>query len=332
MPKKDIVIYKNKDNDIELEVNLKDETVWLDQKSIASLFGVYIPAISKHIKNILKEGELKEEATISKMETVQLEGNRKVKRNIDVYNLDMIISIGYRVNSRLATQFRIWATKVLRKYITEGYAINQKRLEQNSKKFEILKIQIKNLGGVIDNYRLTKPQTKALIKIIANYTEALTLLDKVDKKSIPSPRDLKTKDIVNLEYEKLLEDIEKLREDFELGELFGQDTKKGLQSILKSINQTFDKSDVYPSVESKAANLLYLIIKNHPFTDGNKKIGSFAFIRYLDLNGLLFKEDGTKRIEQSSLVAMALLVAQSNSKEKDLMIDLITYLIKMNKS
>jgi prophage maintenance system killer protein len=330
MAKKDIVIYKNEENDIELEVNLKDETVWLDQKSISSLFDVKVPAISKHVNNILEEGELKQDATVSKMERVQKEGDREVKRVVDMYNLDMIISIGYRVNSQLATQFRIWATNVLRKYITEGYAINQKRLEQDSKKFELLKTQIKNLEGVIDTYELTEPQTKALIKIITNYTEALSLLDKVDRRNIPLPQSTKTKDIIDLNYKDLVKDIDKLREELELGELFGQDTKNGLESILKSINQTFDKKDVYPSVESKAANLLYLIIKNHPFTDGNKKIGSFTFIRYLDLNNVLYKEDGSKRIEQNTLVALALLIAQSNTKDKDLMIDLVSYLIRMN--
>jgi prophage maintenance system killer protein len=327
MRNKDIVIYKNEENNIELEVNLKDETVWLDQSQMSKLFDKHRNTISEHIQNVFKEGELKEDSVTRKFRVTASDGKTYLTNH---YNLDVIISVGYRVKSLRGTQFRIWASNVLRKYITQGYAINQKRLEQESKKFELLKVQIKNLEGVIDTYSLTKPQTKALVKIIANYTQALSLLDKVDKRSIPVPQSTKTKDLVNLNYEEIVEDVNELREELELGELFGQDTKQGLQSILKSINQTFDKKDLYPSVESKASNLLYLIIKNHPFTDGNKKIGSFAFVRYLDLNGLLYKDDGGKRIEQNTLVAIALLIAQSNSKDKDLMIDLVSYLIRMD--
>jgi len=324
---KDIIIYKTKDNNIELKVTLKKETVWLDQRSIAELFGVKVPAISKHIKNIFNEGELQRSGTVSKMEIVQKEGKRKIQRIIDMYNLDMIISIGYRVNSKLATQFRIWSTNVLKNYLIEGYVINQKRLEEDSSKYKKLRIQISNLERVIDTQSLTSNQSQALLRVMTDYSKALELLDSVDKRLVPKPKTLTRKNVVNLSIKELRNDIDILRVQLKASTLFGQDNDMGLESVLKSINQSFDDKNVYPSVERKAANLLYLIIKNHPFVDGNKRIGAFTFLRYLSLNNLLYRKDGSRSVEQDTLVAIALLLAQSNSKDKDVMIDLVVYLI-----
>lgn len=324
---KDIIIYKTKDNNIELKVTLKKETVWLDQRSIAQLFGVKVPAISKHIKNIFNEGELQRSGTVSKMEIVQKEGKRKIQRIIDMYNLDMIISIGYRVNSKLATQFRIWSTNVLKNYLIEGYVINQKRLEEDSSKYKKLRIQISNLERVIDTQSLTSNQSQALLRVMTDYSKALELLDSVDKRLVPKPKTLTRKNVVNLSIKELRNDIDILRVQLKASTLFGQDNDMGLESVLKSINQSFDDKNVYPSVERKAANLLYLIIKNHPFVDGNKRIGAFTFLRYLSLNNLLYRKDGSRSVEQDTLVAIALLLAQSNSKDKDVMIDLVVYLI-----
>lgn len=329
MSSKDIVIYKNKENKIELEVDLKDETIWLDLNRISRLFQRDKSVISRHINNIYKTNELEQNSTVAFFATVQTEGNRKIKREIQYYNLDVILSVGYRVNSKVGTQFRIWASNILKEYITEGYVINQKRLEQDSKKWSLLQLQMKNLQQVLNTRQLTEPEAKSLIKVITDYTQALSLLDKVDKQSIPSISVTDTRDIKNLDYDSLIQDIDRLKKELNLGDLFGKDTKDGLKSILMSINQTFDKRPVYPTIESKASNLLYLIIKNHPFIDGNKKIASFVFVRYLDINGILYREDGSKRIEESTLVAIALLLAQSDTKEKDSMIDLVSYLIHL---
>lgn len=323
----DIVIYKTEDNDIELEVTLKKETIWLDQKAISKLFGVQRPAITKHIRNIFSEGELDKNSVCSKMEHTAKD---KKKYKTIFYNLDMIISIGYRVNSKQATQFRIWSTNVLKRYIKEGYVVNQKKLEKDSEKWELLQLQMKNLRGVLDSKQLTNSESKALIEVVTDYSKALELLDNIDSRSIPERENPINIGVINLKYDDLEKDINKLREQLKEGELFGQDNNKGLESIFKSINQSFDNKDLYSSTEIKAANLLYLIIKNHPFIDGNKRIGSFMFLKYLYLNDILYKEDGSKKIEQNTLVAIALLLAQSNSKEKDIMIDLVVYMVDMN--
>ena len=325
----DIVIYRTKNNDIKLKVNLKKETLWLNLNQISELFNKDKSVISRHINNIYKSKELQRDSTVAFFATVQKEGKRQVKRNLEHFNLDVIISVGYRVNSKVGTKFRIWATNVLRKYLIEGYAINQKRLEQDSKKWKLLQLQIENLRGVLDTKGLTSGQSKALVRVITDYSKAFELLDSVDRKKVLNPKSLKTKNVVNLKYKELIKEIEELRTRLKVGELFGQDNNDGLESALKSINQSFDGKDVYPSVEKKAANLLYLIIKNHPFIDGNKRIGAFTFVRYLSLNDLLYRGDGTKSIEQDTLVAIALLIAQSNSKDKEIMIDLVTYLIGM---
>ncbi len=327
MKRGDIVIYKTEDNDIELEVTLKKETVWLDQKAIAKLFGVQRSAITKHIRNVFSEGELDKGSVCSILEHTAKDG--KTYKTI-FYNLDMIISVGYRVNSKLATQFRIWSINVLKRYIKEGYIINQKRLKQDSDKWKLLQLQMKNLRYVLDSQQLTNTESKALIRVITDYSKALELLDSIDKRNIPRLQSSETSNLSPFKYRDLEEDISKLREQLKEGELFGQDNNKGLESILKSINQSFDNKDLYSSIEIKAANLLYLIIKNHPFIDGNKRIGSFMFLKYLYLNDILYKEDGSKKIEQNTLVAIALLLAQSNSKDKDIMIDLVVYMVDMN--
>ncbi|GAB4157735.1 MAG: RhuM family protein [Candidatus Dojkabacteria bacterium] len=325
MDKELIYFYEIDNKGISIDVRLEQDSIWLDQSKIALLFGVQRPAITKHIKNIFDDGELLSDSVSSKMEHTALDGK---KYKTTYYNLDMIISVGYRVNSSQATRFRIWATNVLKRYLVEGYAINQKRLETNSQKWDLLKLQMQNLREVLDTKSLTNTQSKALIKVITDYTKALELIDQVDRKVIPQAN-LSNTDVTPLKYDQLLKEVNVLREELNAGPLFGQDIKGGLQSALNSIEQSIGGQVLYGSVESKAANLLYLIIKNHPFTDGNKRIGSFAFVRYLDVNGLLYRDNGTKRIEQDTLVAIALLIAQSNSRDKELMVDLVIYLIGM---
>lgn len=320
-----IVIYKTEDNDIELSVKLEDETVWLDAHMIAKLFNVNRPAVVKHIGNIYISNELNKQSTCSILEQVAKDGK---KRLMNHYNLDMIISIGYRVNSKRATQFRIWATNILRKYIVQGYALNQLRLEQNNQKYFELQNQLKVLSRVIENETFTIDQSKELIRIITDYARGLELIDQVDHESVTIPHSLSMKDTIGINYEDAIKDIGQLRISLNAHELFGNEKDNGFKSALQSIRQSFDGNDLYPSIEEKAANLLYLIIKNHPFTDGNKRIGSFMFVRFLDLNGILYLKDGAKIIEENALVAVALLLAQSESRQKDLMVKLVVNLIK----
>jgi prophage maintenance system killer protein/predicted XRE-type DNA-binding protein len=318
-----IVIYKTPNNKVEFRVQLEHETVWLDQKGIATLFDVNIPAISKHISNIINDKELTTKRTISKMEIVQKEGQRTIKRSIDVFNLDMIISIGYRVNSKRATQFRIWATNILQKYIVNGYALNRKRLEQESKKYLELKTQVQIMKRVIEYESLTLDQSKELIRIISDYKHGFEMLDQVDKKTLSIPRNLTKKKLKNLNYKSANKEIEHLRKKLKASELFGSECNDKFISIIQTIFQTYNNVDLYPSLEEKAANLLYMLIKDHPFIDGNKRIGSFMFIRFLDINGQLYRNDMSKILEENTLVAIALLIAQSDPKDKDLMVKLI---------
>lgn len=328
MENKSIVIYKTEDDRIELKISLKKETLWMDQKSIAELFNVNVPAISKHISNILDQQELKSNRTISKMETVQKEGQREIKRNIDVYNLDMIISIGYRVNSRRATQFRIWATNVLRKYLIEGYAINQNRLESDVERYRQLSAQVKTLKKVVENETFTLGQSKELMKIIADYADGLEIIDQVDHQSLEIPKNLTRAKAKKIAYSKSRKEIDKLKTILKTHDLFGVEKDDSFKSAIANIFQTYNKKELYPSLEEKAANLLYLIIKNHPFVDGNKRIGSFMFVRFLDHNGMLYREDNTKLVAENTLVAMALLIAQSDPKNKALMVKLVMNLLK----
>lgn len=328
MKDKNIVIYKTDDNQVELRVKLDTDTIWLDQKSIADLFSVNIPAISKHISNIFNDGELRSDRTVSKMEIVRKEGERSVKRSVEVYNLDMILSVGYRVNSKRATQFRIWATNVLRKYLVDGYAINQKRLESESKKYFDLKSQLKTLKNLIENESVDLAGSKELIKIITDYSQKLDLLDKFDNDKILIPASTTKKQAKEIIYKEAVKEIDKLRQKFEASQLFGNEKDDGFKSALKTIFQTFEGKDLYPSLEEKAVNLLYLIIKNHPFSDGNKRIGSFMFIRFLDINSLLYREDNSKSVEDAALVAIALLIAQSDPKDKELMVKLVINLME----
>lgn len=320
-----LIIYSFDDKEISVEVRLQDDSVWLTQSQMSELFDKDSNTISEHIQNIFAEGEVDRSQTTRDFRVVRKEGNREISRNITHYNLDVIISVGYRVKSLRGTHFRIWATSILRQHIIDGYTINQQRLEQVNEKWESLKAQMNNLRGVLDTKSLTNSQSQSLIRVITDYTKALELIDLVDRNSVPAIKGkIKTKP---LNYDEILKEVDELRVKLNAGTLFGQDMKDGLRGAINSIEQSIGGNPVYGSVEGKAANLLYLIIKNHPFADGNKRIGSFAFIRYLDINGLLYRENGTKRIEQDTLVAIALLIAQSKSTEKDLMTDLVMYLI-----
>lgn len=321
--KGEIIIYKAKDNKIFLNVRLEKETVWLNLNQIASLFGRDKSVISRHIKNIFNTKELDENSTVAFFATAQKEGGRSIERKIEYYNLDAVISIGYRVNSQHATQFRIWATKVLKNYLIKGYALNQKRLkETNLDEFEQAVSLIKK---TIETKKLYTKEAKGLLKVITDYANSWILLQKYDKRQLKLDKTTKTKYRFN--YEEAAKMITELKQNLiskkQASDLFGADTKDGLRGILGNINQIFGGKELYPSIEEKAAHLLYFIIKNHVFTDGNKRIGSFLFIVFLARNNYLFDKKGEKKFNDNALVALALLVAESDPKEKNVMIKLV---------
>lgn len=322
----EIVIYKPKGGEVELKVKLQDETIWLDAHQMAQAFNVNRPAIVKHINNIYKSGELDEKITCSILEQVAADG--KIRR-MNLYNLDVIISVGYRVNSKRATQFRIWATKTLKNYLLEGYAINKGRLLEASEKFKALQNAIVFLQKK-SKANLLKGQEKELLNLLADYSKTLSLLEQYDKDNIKEAEGGESGFVVG--YELCLDIITEIKRELtsknEAGDIFGIEVNHKFESLIKNIYQTFDGKELYGSVEGKAANLLYLAIKDHPFTDGNKRIASFLFIYLLDRNNYLYKESGEKKINDNALTALALLTAESNPKEKDQIIALITQLIK----
>jgi death-on-curing family protein len=329
--KGEMVIYRAKDGSAKLDVELREETIWLNQIQISKLFGVNVPAISKHIRNIYKEGELLTNSTVSKMEIVQQEGGRNINRVVDFYNLDMVISIGYRVNSKRATEFRIWATQVLGKYLTKGVVVNQKRLKDKKIDFKSLEQAVKLLQNTIQSKQLKEDEAKGLLRVITEYANSWLLLNKYDSGKIKVEKG-KIKGVRAINYDFTKDSIEKLRMDLirkkQAGQLFGKENSSKLESILSSINQSFDKKQLYPSLEEKAAHLLYFIIKDHPFIDGNKRIASLLFILFLQQNNFMLNKNKEKKINDNALVALALLVAESNPKDKNVMIALITNLIR----
>ena len=324
-----IKLFKTKDNKVNLEVSFEKDTVWLSQSQMALLFDKTIPTINEHIKNIYTENELDKTSTVRDFLIVQKEGSRDVKRSIAHYNLDVIISVGYRVKSKRGTQFRIWATNTLNTYLRQGYLVNEKRLKEKTENLVNLQNQILNLQQVVTTKDLTLEQTKALVEVISYYSESLQLLDKFDKNELGELTTQHEDSILSLEHKELSTEIDRLRVSLNEGNLFGLDKENSLKSILEMVEQTFGGNPLYPSIEKRAASLLYFIIKNHPFVDGNKRIGSFTFIKYLEVNNLLLRDNGVPVIEKNTLVAIALLIAQSDPKDKDLMIDLVIYLLGM---
>ena len=325
--KGEIVIYKSKEGP-KLDVRLEEETVWLTLNQIAFLFNVQKAAISKHIKNIISSGELNEKSTVSKMETVQIEGSRRIKRTLTYFNLDMIISVGYRVNSKRATQFRIWATKTLKEHLVKGYTINEKRLLQAKNQLQELQSAISFLQEK-SKHNLLTGQEQEILNLLANYSKTLTLLEQYDKEKLSLIKKARGRFI--LKYENAISVIDKIKKDLisknEASNLFGQENSGKFKAILGAIYQTFGKKELYPSLEEKAAHLLYFIIKDHPFVDGNKRIASFLFIYFLDRNDFLYRHSGEKKINDNALTALALLIAISDPKDKEILIKITTNLL-----
>lgn len=303
-----LIFYKSEDGNIQLNVKLEKDTVWLTQSQMSNLFGVDRTVIVRHIRNIYKSAELCEDATCAKNAQVQEEGRRTVRRTIPYYNLDMIISVGYRVNSKNATQFRIWATSILKQYLIKGYAINDQRLQQ--------------LGEVIRIMKRTQNEldAKQVLSVIENYSTALTLLDDYDHQCMKRPEGSKATYV--LSYEECRNLIDQMRFNAD-SDLFGHEKDDSFKGSIGNIYQSFGGEDVYPSLEEKAANLLYFVTKNHSFSDGNKRIAATIFLYFLDKNGILYDENGNKRIADYTLVALTIMIAESRIEEKEMMISII---------
>ncbi len=325
----EIVIYNDSDGPA-IAVNFDGETLWLTQQQIANLFGVNTPAINKHINNIYKEAELKDKATISKMEIVQKEGKREVTRVVWRYNLDMIISVGYRVNSTRATKFRIWATQRLRDYLLKGYAINKDKLkDKNLSKVKELQSAIQVIQSAIQQKKL-EGYEKEILDIITEYASTWTALYQYDEDKLGIEKGTK-KIVWALDHEKISKSIIRFRErlikEKQASNLFGKEVGEKLKALLGNIEQTYDGRALYQSLEEKAAHLLYFAIKDHPFADGNKRIGALMFMLYLIENNRIYNKRGERIINDNALTALALLIAESKPDQKEVMVNLVASLL-----
>ncbi len=320
-----IIIYQTEDGQTQVDVRLENETVWLTQKQIAELFGTKRPAITKHLKNIYASEELDENSTCSILEHMGNEG--KQTYSTKYYNLDVILSVGYRVNSKNATRFRQWANKVLKQYLIKGYAINERmRKEQIGE----LRQLVGMLGRTIQNQPLlSNDETNALFEVVTDYTYALDTLDNYDYERLTINKTTKEEPF-HATYENAMEAINGLREKFGGSVLFGNEKDDSFKSSIGQIYQTFGGEELYPSVEEKAAMLLYLVTKNHSFSDGNKRIAATLFLWFLNNNHILYYPDGSKRIADSTLVALTLMIAESRTEEKDVMVKVVVNLINKN--
>jgi len=323
--KGEIIIYQTSKKEVELRVFLEKETVWLSLEQMTTLFGRDKSVISRHIKNVFAEKELDKNSVVANFATTAKDG--KIY-NVDYYNLDVIISVGYRVKSQQGVSFRIWATRVLKNYIVKGYAINEKQLMEAKNKFNELQETISFLREQTEKKQL-KGQEKEIINLLADYSKTLSILEKYDKEKLQKPRGKKDKFV--LEYKNCYEIIMELKKELiakkEASDIFGAERNSAFKSVVKNLYQTFGGKELYKNLEEKSAHLLYLTIKDHPFSDGNKRIGSFLFVYFLDRNNYLHKKSGEKKINDNALVALALLIAESDPKEKDVLIKIVINLL-----
>jgi prophage maintenance system killer protein len=315
----EVVFYRSRDGSVKLDVKLEKDTIWLSQKQMAVLFAKDSDTIGLHIRNAFKEKELDEQATTEDSSVVRQEGNRSVRRTVRLYNLDVIISVGYRVKSKRGTQFRIWATQVLRDHLLKGYSVNQRRLTE-------LKQTIRLIASVAERRELSTDEATALLHVVGDYSRALDLLDDYDHQRLTALAHGR-KTAHALDYDEALRIVGRLRERFGGSGLFGKEKDASLHSSLNAIMQTFDGRDLYPSLEEKAATLLYLLVKNHSFVDGNKRIAAALFLWFLEKNGALYGRDSKPRLSDAALVALTLMIAESDPLEKDIMVRLVAHLL-----
>lgn len=319
-----IVIYQTKDGKTSIDVKLENETVWLTQAQMADLFQKDRTVIGRHINNVYREGELERDITCAKFAHMGSDNDQQYETA--VYNLDVIISVGYRVKSQRGTQFRIWANKILKDYLIKGYAINQ---QVKAAQLADLKSTVRLLSNVIEHKQLTLDEANGLLRVITDYTYGLDTLDKYDYQQLEVDSTTPTEEF-RATYEEAMEAIHLLQEKFGSSDLFGNEKDQSFKSSINTIYQTFGGEELYPSIEEKAAMLFYLVVKNHSFSDGNKRIAAFLFLWFLEKNGILYKSDGSKLIGNNTLVALTLMIAESRTEEKDVMVKVVINLINKN--
>ena len=322
-----VVIFRPKGRGVAFEVQLKKETVWLSLNQMVQVFERDKSVISRHLRNMFEGKELQKNLVVAKFATTAADGKTY---NVEYYNLDAILSVGYRVNSKRGTQFRIWATNVLKQHLVQGYTINDKRLKEHTASLKTLQNAVQMLADLSQRKALTSDEAKGLFEVIRDYSYGLDILDDYDHGRIQI-KSATAKECYQLTYDEGIRLIQQMRQKFGGSSLFGHEKDASFKSALGAIYQTFGGKDLYPSIEEKAANLLYLVVKNHAFSDGNKRIAAALFIWFLERNKILYKADGSKRIADNALVAITLMIAESQSKEKDIIAALVVNLInKMN--
>ena len=304
-------IYRS-EGQTQIDVRFENETVWLSLNQISSMFARDKSVVSRHLKNIYSSGELDQNSTVAKNATVQIEGGRQVIRELEFFNLDVIISIGYRVNSKVGTHFRQWATQRLKDYLIKGYAVNQERLSQLQQSFQLIRE-----AALSEDF--SKSQVKEIIDVLADYAIGLDILDGYDKQNLELGK-VQPNPVFQISYQEAKLAIEELRIKFGGSALFGNEKDDSFNSSISTINQTFDGKELYPSVEEKAAHLLYFVVKNHSFTDGNKRIAAWIFIWYLAKNNNLLNSKGNPKVANNALATITLMVALSKPEEKELMV------------
>lgn len=322
-----IVIYQTQDGQTDIDVRLENDTVWLSQKQMATLFEKDVRTINEHINNVFSEGELEKDSTIRKFRIVQTEGKRKVERNIDYYNLDVIISVGYRVKSVRGTQFRIWATQKLKDYLVKGFAVNEKRLREKTEQIKQLQHSIDLLNRCVETQAHNLDDAQQLTKLMSEFASGLTLLDDFDNKQLDRAGNT-VKEAVFIDVPEFLNVIDKMKPEFG-SDIFANPKDDSFNSSVRQIYQTFGGKDCYPSLEEKAATLLYLIVKNHSFSDGNKRIGANCFLYFMQKNGMLYK-NGEPIINNATLATLTILIAESKPEEMETVKQVVISVLNRN--
>ncbi|SMC44468.1 virulence protein RhuM/Fic/DOC family protein [Pedobacter africanus] len=323
MQTEQITIYQAGDGTTTIDVKLENETIWLTQAQISELFRKDRSVITKHINNVFKEEEIDEKSNVQKMHIANAD------RPVALYSLDVIISVGYRIKSPRGTQFRIWANKILKEHLVKGYTINEKRLKEQEKQLKDLKKTVTLLSNVLENKELNSDEATGLLRVVTDYAYALDILDKYDHQELTIEHTT-TEELFSINYPEAIKAIQDLKNKYGGSSLFGNEKDQSFQGSLAAIYQTFGGIDLYPSVEEKAGNLLYFVVKNHSFSDGNKRIAAYLFVWFLEKNGILYRPDGSKRIADNALVALTLMIAESKSDDKEIMVKVIVNLINSN--
>jgi prophage maintenance system killer protein len=325
LKKNEIIIYTTPDGKETFEVNLKKDTIWLDAHQLAGLFKRDRSVIVKHINNIYKTNELDKKSTCAKNAQVARDG--KIRQML-MYNLDLIISVGYRVNSKRGTQFRIWATNILKQHLVNGYTINEKRIREDRDKLKELQKTLKITERLLQNKALDSKEATGLLKVILDYQKALHLLDEYDYQKLEIKK-VTTKEKFKINLQKVRQELDQMKNQYHTG-LFGLEKDQSFSGSIGAIYQSFDGKDLYPSIEEKAAHLLYFVVKNHSFIDGNKRIAASLFLWFLNENAILYNDNGSKRLADNALVALTLLIAESKAEEKETIVKVIVNLINKN--